>query len=41
MFYQVLFSLQVKRFALITDKDGICELPHEQLNDLRLRVLRN
>ena len=41
MFYQLFFSPQVKRCAIITDKHGICELPHELPNDLRLRILGN
>ena len=36
MFYEIFFSPQVKRFAVITYKHGIYELPHELLNDLRL-----
>ena len=35
MFYQILFSEQVKRYAIITYKYDIHELP----NDLRLRAL--
>ena len=31
MFYQLFFSSQVKRYAIITDKHGIYKLP----NDLR------
>ena len=41
MFYQFFFSPQVKRWAIITYKHGICELPHELLNDLRLRKVEN
>ena len=41
MFYQIFFSPQVKRCAIITYKLGIYELPHELLNDLRLRILGN
>ena len=37
MFYQILLSPQVKRWAIITYKHGIYELSHELLNDLRLR----
>ena len=29
MFYQIFFSPQVKRLAIITYKDGIYELPHD------------
>ena len=36
MFYH---SPQVKRWAIITCKHGIYELPHELLNDLRLKIL--
>ena len=41
MFYQIFFSPQVKRCAIITYKHGIYELPHELPNDLRLRILEN
>ena len=41
MFYQILLSLQVKRWAIITYKHGIWELRHELPNDLRLRILGN
>ena len=34
MFYQMFFSPQVKRCAIITYKQGIYELPHEFSNDL-------
>ena len=34
-------SHQVKRRVIISNKDGIYELPHELPNDLRLRILRN
>ena len=37
MFYQVFVSPQVKRWAIITYKNGIYELP----NDLTLRNLGN
>ena len=37
MFYQVLLSPQVKRWAIITYKHGIYELPHKLPNDFRLR----
>ena len=39
MFYQILLLSQVKRWAIITYKHGIYELPHELPNDLRLRIL--
>ena len=41
MFYQILLSPQVKRWAIITYKHGIWELRHELPNDLRLRTLGN
>ena len=42
MFYQIFFSPQVKRGAIIiTYKHGIYELPHQLPNDLRLRILGN
>ena len=37
MFYQIFLSPEVKRCAIITYKHDIYELPHELLNDLRLR----
>ena len=39
MFYQILHSPQGKQCAIITYKLGICELPHELPNDLRLRKI--
>ena len=39
MFYQIFLSPQVKRWAIVTYKYGIYELPHELPNDLRLRIL--
>ena len=41
MFYQIFLSAQVKRWAIITYKHGIYELPLELPNDLRLRKLGN
>ena len=41
MFYQIFPAPQVKRWAIITDKHGIYELPHKLLNDLRLWILGN
>ena len=38
MFYQVFLLTQVKQWAIITQKHGIYELPHELPNDLRLRI---
>ena len=40
MFYQIFLSPQVKRWTIITRKDGIYELLHELPNDLRLKDLR-
>ena len=37
MFYQIFHSPQVKRWAIITYKDGIYQFPHELPNDFRLR----
>ena len=39
MFYQIFFSSQVKRCAIITYKHGIYQLPHELPNDLDLKIL--
>ena len=41
MFYQIFLSPQVKRSMIISNKEGAFELPHELLNDLRLRILGN
>ena len=41
MFYQIFFSPQVERCAIIANKYGIYELPHELQNDFRFRSLRN
>ena len=41
MFCQIFLSPQVKRCAINTCNHGICELPHELPNDLRLRILEN
>ena len=41
MFYQIFFSPQVKRWAIITYKHGTYELPHELPNGLCLRILGN
>ena len=41
MFYQIFLSPQMKRWAIITYKHGIYELPHELPNHLRLRILGN
>ena len=34
MFYQIILSQQVKRWAIITYKHGIYQLPHELPNNL-------
>ena len=41
MFHQIFLSPQVKRSAIISNKQSVYELPHELSNDLRLRILRN
>ena len=41
MFYQIFRSPQVKRSVIISNKNGISELPHKLPSDLRLRVLGN
>ena len=38
MFYQILLLPEVKRWAIITYKHVIYELPHELPNDLRLKL---
>ena len=38
---KIFLSLQAKQCSIITYKHGIYELPHELMNDLRLRKLRN
>ena len=38
MFYQIFFSLKVRRSTIIGNKYGIYQLPHELPNDLRLRT---
>ena len=39
LFYQIFFSPQVKRWVIITNKQGIYQLPHELPNGVRLRIL--
>ena len=39
--YPIFCSVQVKRSVIISNKDGIYELPHKFPNDLRLRILGN
>ena len=41
MFYQIFFSPHVKQCAIITDKHGMYELPHEFVNELRLKITGN
>ena len=41
MFDQLFFSLQLKRWAIISNEHGINKLPYELPNDLRLRIFRN
>ena len=41
MFYQISFSPQVKRSAIISNKHAIYVLPHKLPNDLKLRILEN
>ena len=41
MLYQIFFSRQVKRSAIISNKHGIYELSQELPNDLRLEILKN
>ena len=39
MFYQIFISPQVKQSAIISNKQGVYELPNELPNDWRLRIL--
>ena len=41
LFYQIFFSPQVKRIVITSNKHGMCELPHDLPNNLRLRILEN
>ena len=41
MFYQIFLSPQVKQSAIVSNKQGVYELPHELPNDLRLRLIGN
>ena len=41
IFYQILFSPQVKRSVIVSNKHGIYELLLELPNDLRLNKLEN
>ena len=40
-FYQILLLAQVKRSAIISNKQGVYELLDELPDDLRLRILGN
>ena len=39
MFYQIFISPQVKRWAIITYKYDIYEVPHKLLNDFGPKIL--
>ena len=41
LFEQIFLSPQVKRSVVISNKHDIYELPHELLNNIRLRILGN
>ena len=41
LFYQIFLSPKVKQSMIISNKQGVYELPHELPNDLRLRILGN
>ena len=41
MLWSIFLSSQVKKFAIITYKHGMHELPPELRNDLRLIILEN
>ena len=41
MFYQIFVSPQVKQSAIVSNKQGVYELPHELPNDLRLWLIGN
>ena len=41
MFYQIVLSPQVKRYAIITYKHGMYALPNELPSNLRFRTLGN
>ena len=41
MYYQIFLSSQVKQIVIISNKNGIYELPHELPNNLRLMILAN
>ena len=41
MFYQIIFSPQVKRCAIITYKDDIYDFPQELPNNITFTILGN
>ena len=41
MFDQIFLSSELKPYTIITYKHGICELPHELSNNVRLSILGN
>ena len=41
MFYQIFLSLQVRQSTVISNKQGVYELPHELPNNVRLRIFIN
>ena len=41
MFHQIFLSQQAKQNVIISNKHSKCQLPHEMLNDLRLKILGN
>ena len=41
MFYQIFVSPQVKRNAIISNKEGAYQLTHELPHEFRLRILGN
>ena len=41
MLYQILFSPQVKKSVIISNKHGKKKLPHKLPNDVRLRAWQN
>ena len=41
MFYQIFISTQVKRSVIISNKQGVYELPHELPIVVRVRILGN
>ena len=41
MIYQIFLSPQVKQTVISINKQGVYELPHELLNNLRFKILGN